>query len=857
MAVLAGRSALALTLTLASAGVVVPVVHAAFPGANGKIVFTSTRDGDEEIYSMESDGSGQVALTNSAASDTEPACSPDGTKIALASYRDSAFLEIYVMGAGGASPTRLTNNSADDTSPAWSPDGSQLVFSSRRDGNFEIYVMDADGANQTRLTTDPGFDVNPAWSPDGTKIAFQTNRHGAYEIYLMDPDGTNQTRLTNNTVHDHNPSWSPDGTKIAFGSDRNGDTAIYIMDANGANETNLTNGVLDVFPAWSPDGTRIAFSRAGANGYEIYAVDADGTNQTMLTNATQDYHPDWCPDVPPTILGKLLRVTSALSGNETVIAYGRELASPNTVVGNPIASGATVRIIANGAADQDATFTLPAGLAPPGGAGWQAICSGCGYLYKDLQLANGPVKKCFIKKLPSGTFHLKCILKGTIPGLAPPGGGTDGGMIFTIPGGDEYCVNLGGAAGGTVTNTANGLTFKVANATAEAGCPMPPPLCCATQGVACADLPADTAAADCTALGSGTLGAPGQVCDPSSGSCQATAGATQACCDNAYGTGLCLEGPMLPFHCNVAGGTYHTDARCGLDGFCAYCGEFITKWGTHGSGTGQFDDPSGVAIDAAGNVYVADSNNNRIQKFSSSGAFLTQWGSTGSGDGQFNGPVDVAVDGSGNVYVADWGNARIQKFTSTGTFVTKWGSSGSAGGQFLLLTGVAASAGGDVYTTEAGALTPVHRVQHFDSTGAFLETWGEAGSGDGQFLIPTGIAVDGSGDVYVADAGNNRVQKFDGTGTFLTKWGTSGGGTGQFSNLSRIAVDATGNVYVTEAGNDRVQRFTSTGTFRTTWGSLGSGDGQFNDPSGIAIGPAGDVYVVEAGNDRVQKFECP
>ena len=91
-------------------------------------------------------------------------------------------------------------------------------------------------------------------------------------------------------------------------------------------------------------------------------------------------------------------------------------------------------------------------------------------------------------------------------------------------------------------------------------------------------------------------------------------------------------------------------------------GTFLIKWGSLGSGDGQFSDPSGVAIDASNNVYVADKNNSRIQKFDSSGTFLSTWGSLGSGDGQFSDPLGVAIDSSNNVYVADKGNSRIQKF---------------------------------------------------------------------------------------------------------------------------------------------------------------------------------------------------
>ena len=183
---------------------------------------------------------------------------------------------------------------------------------------------------------------------------------------------------------------------------------------------------------------------------------------------------------------------------------------------------------------------------------------------------------------------------------------------------------------------------------------------------------------------------------------------------------------------------------------------FDLKWGTFGTGNGQLRNPTGVAVDSSGNVYVADYNNDRIQKFTSTGTLLTSWGILGVNPGQFYGPATVAVDSSGNVYVADGGNNRIQKFTSTGTFVTQWGT---------------------------------------------------IGTGDGQFQTPSGVDVDSSGNVYVADYDNHRIQRFTSTGTFVTKWGTNGGGDGQFRSPRGVEVDSSGNVYVADADNHRIQRF--------------------------------------------------
>jgi Tol biopolymer transport system component len=181
-----------------------------------QIAFTRDLGTDVEIFRVNAhvNGTGLVQLTNTPGSfNVDPAWGQNN-KIVFTSNRDGNE-EIYSMNADGTGQTRLTNNSAPDYGPYWSPDGSKIVFQSERDGNSEIYVMNADGTGQTRLTNNTAVDSSPAWSPDGSQIAFHSNRTGNFEIFAMNTDGTSQRQLTSNTALDKFPDWQPLNTNTA------------------------------------------------------------------------------------------------------------------------------------------------------------------------------------------------------------------------------------------------------------------------------------------------------------------------------------------------------------------------------------------------------------------------------------------------------------------------------------------------------------------------------------------------------------------------------------------------------------------------------------------------------------------
>ncbi len=291
VATFSARRAL-LALAMAVLAIVVALVptelaRASFPGSNGRIAFTSTRDGEQRVWAMNAEGTMIRAITPNIHLFTpvRPRWSPDGSKIVMS--ENSFDPHVWVADVATGELTDLGYG----TSPAWSPDGGRIAFVVERD----ICVMSADGSNRQCFFEDPfnnPFDDHPSWSPDGTRIAVQRVNNSHWDIAIMDAAGGNIAYVTNDADEDQFPDWSPDGSRIVFtrlAADYHED--IWTVNVDGSGLANLTpDAEWDTDPDWSPDGTQIVFKSHRDVG--LFAMGADGSDLHAIVH--EDFwEPDW------------------------------------------------------------------------------------------------------------------------------------------------------------------------------------------------------------------------------------------------------------------------------------------------------------------------------------------------------------------------------------------------------------------------------------------------------------------------------------------------------------------------------------------------------------------------------------
>jgi streptogramin lyase len=283
---------------------------------------------------------------------------------------------------------------------------------------------------------------------------------------------------------------------------------------------------------------------------------------------------------------------------------------------------------------------------------------------------------------------------------------------------------------------------------------------------------------------------------------------------------------------------------------CTAASGNVCQAATAGSAAGQLKSPGGIALTSGGNIWVTDTGNNRIEKFTPSGGLLNNLSGAGSEPGKLSRPMGITVAPDGSIWVADTGNNRIEKWNSTLTFTRAVGSEGWENGKFVSPYGIDVDSTGTVWVGDGTG-----RVQGFDETGTYLQTFGSAAGKSG--LAAGGVTVDNKGSIWVASPGMHRAYHWTipGFPVYSSSVGSSGTGNGQFKHLGGLASDGNkGHVWALDQELGRLQEFNEKGEWLRNAGSAGSGAGMLSSPSGLSANNLGNVWVADTGNNRIVEF---
>jgi Tol biopolymer transport system component len=277
-----------------------PMPEAQIPLPDMDLAIMSNNGAGEpwQLYAVDSRTGERVRLTETRANERTPKWSPDGRRIVFSSDRDGDR-DIYVMDldawlqeGAGYQPVNLTRNDEPDWQPSWSPDGTRIAFSSYRDGNWEIYVINADGTDSTRVTEQIESDYSPTWSPDGSKLLFVSRRRGDADLFTYEFATRKLTKLTSSALDEYDPAWSPDGEWIAYVTRFEPQSDIFLMQANGLGAINLTDSdyVNELQPCWTSDSEHLIFTAyiSAKGNYDLYVMQRDGGEARLLLDPDSD-----------------------------------------------------------------------------------------------------------------------------------------------------------------------------------------------------------------------------------------------------------------------------------------------------------------------------------------------------------------------------------------------------------------------------------------------------------------------------------------------------------------------------------------------------------------------------------------